>query len=71
MNEKFEVLRIRITEEMKARFFALSAAKGFNMSEYLRYIVMRDLENNEEWLNQRLAIQPEEPKKAHKKKPGQ
>jgi hypothetical protein len=29
------------------------------------------LENNEEWLNQRLAIQPEEPKKAHKKKPGQ
>ena len=45
---KTEVIRARITLDLKLEFEKLAAKKGMNFSEYLRYIILQELEKNKE-----------------------
>ena len=44
--EKTEVFRSRITPKMKTQAEELAAKKGLNLSEYVRYLLQREIDKN-------------------------
>ena len=46
--ERTERLSTSVTEETKKKFRVRAAERGMNMSEYLRQIVLNDIEESEE-----------------------
>ena len=47
MNNKTQFIQIRVTKELKDKAKKLAKIKGFNLSNYVKYLILKDYEKKD------------------------